>query len=217
MGGGDYMKKSKIGIALLLLIVVGFSAGCIGSNGTGSTTSSASSQVTTTSTPSKPAYVDVNGTRIYLNAIHFYMYGMKTCPHCRHMHEWIPQEYGEKALTYYELVNNQTNMMLFNELAQLTGISGVPVIAITYNETLYAVIEGEFDITKTPEIIAVAIQNNGMLLFTGKTYLLSYKDPKAKLVIDALYTIFVKHQSVDVQKILNELKANSTSSGNSTG
>ncbi|NJE48757.1 glutaredoxin [Thermococcus sp. 9N3] len=194
------MKKA--GVLLLLLVLLGFSAGCIGSNGTTGTSS--------TSTTSKPAYVDVNGTRIYLNEIHFYMYGMKTCPHCRHMHEWIPQEYGEKALTYYELVDNQTNMMLFNELAQLTGITGVPAIAITYNGTLYAVIEGEFNVTATPQIIATAIKNDGVLLLTGKTYLLSYKDPKAKLVIDALYTIFVKHQSVDVQKIFNELKANST-------
>ena len=201
------MKKA--GVLLLLLVLLGFSAGCIGSNGTTSTSS--------TSTTSKPAYVDVNGTRVYLNEIHFYMYGMKTCPHCRHMHEWIPQEYGEKALTYYELVDNQTNMMLFNELAQLTGITGVPAIAITYNGTLYAVIEGEFNVTATPQIIATAIKNDGVLLLTGKTYLLSYKDPKAKLVINALYTIFVKHQSVDVQKIFNELKANSTSAGNSTG
>ncbi|NJE55238.1 glutaredoxin [Thermococcus sp. 21S9] len=201
------MKKA--GVLLLLLVLLGFSAGCIGSNGTTSTSS--------TSTTAKPTYVDVNGTRIYLNEVHFYMYGMKTCPHCRHMHEWIPQEYGEKALTYYELVDNQTNMMLFNELAQLTGITGVPAIAITYNGTLYAVIEGEFNVTATPEIIATAIKNDGVLLLTGKTYLLSYKDPKAKLVINALYTIFVKHQSVDVQKIFNELKANSTSTGNSTG
>jgi len=210
----------KIGIVLLLLIVVGFSAGCIGSNGTGSTTSSTSSGspgATTTSTPSKPAYVDVNGTRIYLNEVHFYMYGMKTCPHCRHMHEWITREYGEDALTYYELVDNETNMMLFEQLAQLLGITGVPAIAITYNGTLYAVIEGEFNVTATPEIIATAIKNDGVLLLTGKTYLLSYKDPKAKLVINALYTIFVKHQSVDVQKIFSELKANSTSTGNSTG
>jgi glutaredoxin len=140
------------------------------------------------------------------------MYGMKTCPHCRHMHEWIPEEYGKKALTYYELVNNQTNMVLFNQLAQLTGITGVPAIAITYNGTLYAVIEGEFNITATPQILSAAIKNDGVLLFTGRTYLLSYKNPKARLVINALYTIFVKHEAVDVQKILDELKSNTTSS-----
>ncbi|WP_297470504.1 glutaredoxin [Thermococcus sp.] len=207
------MKKA--GMVLLLLVLVGFSAGCIGSssNSTTSPTSTAPKE------PQKQAYVDVNGTRIYLNEIHFYMYGLKTCPHCRHMHEWIPQEYGEKALTYYELVDNQTNMNLFNQLAQLTGITGVPAIAITYNGTLYAVIEGEFNVTATPEILATAIKNDGVLLFTGKTYLLSYKDPKARLVIKALYTIFVKHEPVNVQEILNELKGNSTanSTGNSTG
>jgi len=203
------MKKT--GVLLLLIVIAGFSAGCIGT--------STSSSTSPTSTPSKPSYVVVNGTKIYLSKIHFYMYGMKTCPHCRHMHEWIPKEFGNSSLTYYELVDNRTNMMLFDELAQLTGITGVPAIAITYNGTLYAVIEGEYNVTATPQIIAAAIKNDGVLLFTGKTYLLSYKDPKAKLVINALYTIFVKHESVDVQKILSELKANSTAgkSGNSTG
>ncbi|WP_099210417.1 glutaredoxin [Thermococcus henrietii] len=209
------MKKA--GLVIMVLLLVGFAAGCIGSNGTGSTTSSGSPQKTTTSTPSKPAYVDVNGTRIYFDAIHFYMYGMKTCPHCRHMHEWIPKVYGKDALTYYELVNNQTNMKLFGELAQLTGITGVPAIAITYNGTLYAVIDGEYNVTATPQILAAAINNDGVLFFNGKTYLFPYKNPKAKLVIDALYKIFVKHESVDVQKILDELKTNSTSTGNSTG
>ena len=203
----------KIGLVLLLLVLIGFSAGCIG-NSKNSTTSPTSS---TSNAPRKPSYVDVNGTRIYLNEIHFYMYGMKTCPHCRHMHEWIPKEYGKGALTYYELVNDETNGELSRQLAQLTGITGVPAIAITYNGTLYAVIEGEFNVTATPEILAAAIKNDGMLLLTGKTYLLSYKDPKAKLIIEALYTIFVKHGPVDVQKILQELNSNTTSESNSTG
>ncbi|WP_456423886.1 glutaredoxin family protein [Thermococcus sp.] len=202
----------KVGVVLLLLVLIGFSAGCIGNSGNSTTSPASSSNASHT-----PSYVDVNGTRIYLNEIHFYMYGMKTCPHCRHMHEWIPQEYGEKALTYYELVDNKTNMILFNQLAQLTGITGVPAIAITYNGTLYAVIEGEFNVTATPEILAAAIKNDGVLLFTGKTYLLSYRDPKARLVIDALYTIFVKHESVDVQRILQELNSNTTAKSNSTG
>jgi len=201
------MKKA--GLAIMVLLLVGFAAGCIGSSSDTSTTGSHASR--------KPAYVDVNGTRIYLSAIHFYMYGMKTCPHCRHMHEWIPKVYGKDALTYYELVNNQTNMKLFGELSQLTGITGVPAIAITYNGTLYAVIDGEYNVTATPQILAAAMKNDGVLFFNGRTYLLPYKNPRAKILIDALYKIFVKHESVDVQKVLDELKANSTSTGNSTG
>jgi len=201
------MKKA--GVLLLLLVLIGFSAGCIGSDNTDTTSP--------TSTATHQNYVDVNGTKIYLDKVHFYMYGAKTCPHCRHMHEVILQEYGEDALTYYELVNNQTNMELFNQLAQLTGITGVPTIAITYNDTLYAVIEGEFDVEKTPEIIATAIKNNGIFLIIGEVYLIPRDDPKAKLVIDALHTLFVEHEPVDVQEILDQLKVNSTSAGNSTG
>lgn len=199
----------KVGVLLLLLFLIGFSAGCIGSDNTDTTSS--------TSTAAQQDYVDVNGTKIYLDKVHFYMYGAKTCPHCRNMKEKIPAKYGEESFTYYELVNNQTNMELFNQLAQLTGITGVPAIAIAYNGTLYAVIEGEFDVEKAPEIIATAMENNGVFLIVGETYLLPRDGPKAKLVIDALYTLFVEHEPVDVQEILDQLKANSTSAGNSTG
>ncbi|WP_297499168.1 glutaredoxin [Thermococcus sp.] len=196
----------KLAIVLLLVFLIGIASGCLGSNG--GTTPTKSSQTGTTSTTTSVAkFVDVKGHRIYLDRIHFYMYGMKTCPHCRHMHEWIPQEFGKGALTYYELVDNETNQKLFSQVAQLTGITGVPAIAITYNGTLYAVIEGEFNVSATPEIIATAIQNNGTLLFVGKTYLLPYKDKKSRLVIDALYKLFVRHEPVDVQKILSELKS----------
>ncbi|AIU70335.1 glutaredoxin [Thermococcus eurythermalis] len=199
----------KVGVLLLLLFLIGFSAGCIGSDNTDTTSS--------TSTAAQQDYVDVNGTKIYLDKVHFYMYGAKTCPHCRNMKEKIPAKYGEEAFTYYELVNNQTNMELFNQLAQLTGITGVPAIAIAYNGTLYAVIEGEFDVEKAPEIIATAMENNGVFLIVGKVYLLPRDEPKWKLVIDALHTLFVEHEPVDVQEILDQLKANSTSAGNSTG
>ena len=197
------MKKA--GVLLLLLVILSFSAGCVGDKATTNTSRNTSSMAA-----QKPAYVDVNGTRIYLNALHFYMYGEKGCPHCGKMKELIPKVYGENSLTYYELLGNKTNVMLFTQIAQLTGISGVPAIAITYNGTLYAVIEGEFNVSATPEIVATAMKNDGMLLFTGRTYLLPRDDPKAKLVIEALHTLFVEHEPVDVGKILSELKANST-------
>lgn len=195
----------KVGVLLLLLFLIGFSAGCIGSDNTDT--------ASPTSTAAQQDYVDVNGTKIYLDKVHFYMYGAKTCPHCRNMKEKIPAEYGEEAFTYYELVNNQTNMELFNQLAQLTGITGVPAIAITYDGTLYAVIEGEFDVEKTPEIIATAMENNGVFLIVGKVYLLPRDEPKWKSVIDALHTLFVEHEPVDVQEILDQLNSNATSTG----
>ncbi|BAD85397.1 glutaredoxin-related protein [Thermococcus kodakarensis KOD1] len=193
------MKKT--GILLMLLVLVGFASACLSSD------SNTSSQTSTES----PKYVDVNGTRIYLDQIHFYMYGMKTCPHCRHMKEWIPEEFGADSLTYYELVNDETNSELFGQLAQLTGITGVPAIAITYNGTIQAIFEGEFNVSATPEIVATAMNANGVILFIGgEWYLLARDNPRSETLIDALQTIFVEHESVDVQSVLTKLKSNST-------
>lgn len=194
----------KIGFILLLLILAGFGAGCINSGPSGgSTATTTSAQGGTTPTHSQD-YVDVNGTRIYLNEIHFYMYGMKTCPHCRRMHELIPATYGNDSLTYYELVNNDTNVKFFSMISQLTGITGVPAIAITYRGNISAIIEGEFNVTATPRIIYASIQNNGTLLFVGgKAYILPHNSTKAQAVLEELYDLFVKH----------EMPANSTSSG----
>ncbi|MBP1912432.1 glutaredoxin family protein [Thermococcus stetteri] len=139
------------------------------------------------------------------------MYGMKTCPHCRRMHEWIPKEFGENSLTYYEILDNRTNQELFNQLAQLIGITGVPAIAITYNGTIQAVFEGEFNVSATPEIIATALKKNSCILIVhGRGYLLSRDDPKSEVFLNALQTIFVEHKSVDVQSVLAKLKSNST-------
>ncbi|WP_297506679.1 glutaredoxin [Thermococcus sp.] len=196
----------RLAMVLLLVFLIGVASGCVGSNG-GTTSTKSSPAGTTTTTASVAKFVEVKGYRIYLDRIHFYMYGMKTCPHCRRMHELIPEKFGSEALTYYELVDNETNQKLLGQIARLTGITGVPAIAITYNGTLYAVIEGEFNVSATPEIIAAAMQNNGTLLFVGKTYLLPRKDEKSKLLINALYRLFVRHEPVDVQKILSELNS----------
>jgi len=204
---GDWMKKT--GMILLLILLVGFAAGCISSSNPTSTSSSSPS--TTTSTSSAPDYVVVNGTKIYLNEIHFYMYGMKTCPHCRRMREEIPKAYGQDSLTYYELVDNQENEKLFQQIYQLTGIQGVPAIAITYNGTIQAVFEGEFNVSATPEIIATALKRNGFILVVGgRGYLIPRSDPKSRILLDALQTLFIEHRSVDVQSILTKLKSNST-------
>lgn len=131
-------------------------------------------------------------SQIDTGKIHFYMYGMKTCPHCRRMKEEIPKVFGKDSLTYYELVGNEENNKLFGELYQLTGIRGVPAIGITYNGTLYAVIEGEFNVSAAPLIIKDAQKNGGLILVVGgKAYLI-----KNQTHIRMLETIFIKHQSV---------------------
>jgi len=136
----------------------------------------------------------LGATTIDPSKIHFYMYGMATCPHCHHMREEIPKIYGNNSLTYYELVDNKENQKLFNALYQYTGITGVPAIAITYNGTLYAVIEGEFNVSATPKIIQSAMKSNGVLLFNGKWYIFPRNDTKSAEAIKALYTIFVEHK-----------------------
>ncbi|AFL94425.1 glutaredoxin-like protein 1 [Thermococcus cleftensis] len=184
------MKLRKTGVVLVLLLIVGVASGCI-SNSNGPT-------ATQTTTSSIPDYVVVNGTKIYLDEIHFYMYGMKTCPHCQNMKKLIPETYGEDSLTYYELVDNEENTKLFQQIYQLTGIQGVPAIAITYNGTLYAIIEGEFNVTATPRIIQAAMSDNGVILFVGgQAYILPRDKEDSAKVIDELYVLFVEHKMPD--------------------
>jgi len=127
------------------------------------------------------------------SSVHFYMYGLATCPHCRHMKELIPAEYGYSSFTYYELLNNKHNDALFRNLSSLTGITGVPAIGIVYNGTLVAVIEGEYNVSATPEIVKAAVKSNGTLLFVGgKTYILPHNSTESMKVYRELYYIFVK-------------------------
>ncbi|WP_297068189.1 glutaredoxin [Thermococcus sp.] len=177
----------RYAILVVLLVLGGFAAGCI---------SSGTSTKTSTTQSNEPAgYTIINGTKIYFNELHFYMYGMKTCPHCRHMHTLIPETFGEDSLTYYELVGNDTNDRIFNELSRLTGISGVPAIGITYKGKLRGVLEGEFNVSATPQIVYQAIEHSGILLEVGgRWYILPYNDTKSQAYIEQLYTIFVKNR-----------------------
>ncbi|ASJ06928.1 glutaredoxin [Thermococcus pacificus] len=171
----------KLGMVLLLMLLIGFAAGCISNSNT-------STQSQTTSTG--PEYVVINGTKIYLNQIHFYMYGLKTCPHCRAMKEEIPKVYGNDSLTYYELMNNETNMKLFETQYTYTGISGVPAIAIAYGGNLTAIIEGEYNVSATPKIIYTSMENRAVVLFVGgKAYLL-----KNQTIISTLKAIYIEHR-----------------------
>ncbi|WP_048150379.1 glutaredoxin domain-containing protein [Palaeococcus ferrophilus] len=128
--------------------------------------------------------------------VHFYMYGAATCPHCKKMKEEIPKAFGADSLTYYELVNNDENSALFGEIYRLTGISGVPAIGIAYDGKLYAIIEGEFNVSATPEIIKEAQERNGMFLVTGgKVYLIPRNETEGAQTIAKLETLFIEHRS----------------------
>ncbi|ASJ02714.1 glutaredoxin [Thermococcus profundus] len=125
--------------------------------------------------------------------IHFYMYGMSTCPHCRHMKKLIPETYGYDRFTYYELNGNQHNGKVLTNISRLTGITGVPAIGIVYDGKLVGIIEGEYNVSATPEIVRIALQNNGTLLFVGgKTYLLPWNSTKSMETVNKLYYLFVK-------------------------
>ncbi|AIF70183.1 hypothetical protein PAP_09015 [Palaeococcus pacificus DY20341] len=147
-------------------------------------------------------------TQIDKSKVHFYMYGTKTCPHCKKMKEEIPKQFGEQSLTYYELIDNEENGALFSEVYQLTGISGVPAIGIAYDNKLYAIIEGEFNVSATTEIIKTAQENNGLILFVGgKAYIL-----KNETHIEMLEKLFIEHKSA-----LNETQTSSTQSPSKEG
>ncbi|NJD99292.1 CGP-CTERM sorting domain-containing protein [Thermococcus sp. LS1] len=151
-------------------------------------------------------------TQIDPSKIHFYMYGMATCPHCQNMKKVIPEIYGPDSLTYYELVNNEENQKLFGEQYKYTGIMGVPAIAITYNGTLYAIIEGEFNVSATPKIIEAAMENNGLILFVaGQAYII-----KNETIIQKLQTIYVEHRLPEVDTTETSEITTSTPSGDET-
>ncbi len=125
--------------------------------------------------------------------VHFYVYGMKTCPHCGYMKKLISSTYGPDKLTYYELAGSDRNINVFSNISRLTGITGVPAIGIVYNGTLVAVIEGAYNVSATPEIIKAAIENNGMLLFVGgRAYILPRNDTRARETIEKLQYLFTE-------------------------
>jgi len=127
--------------------------------------------------------------------IHFYMYGAKTCPHCRKMKEEIPKAYGEDSFTYYELINNEENQALFGEQYKYTGIAGVPAIGIAYEGQLVAIVEGEYNVSATPKIIEAALENEGLILVMGgQAYII-----KNESVIQKLQLIYVEHRMPEVE------------------
>ncbi len=138
--------------------------------------------------------------------LHFYMYGEHTCPHCRDMLRWIPMIYGRDSLTFYDLIKNVSNRKMFSDLYRLLGVTGVPIIGVTYNGTLRAVINSEYNASATPSIVRSAIDNNGVLVYLGKWYILYYNRNSTRVLINALYKIFVDHESVNTTEVLKEAK-----------
>lgn len=129
--------------------------------------------------------------------VHFYMYGAYWCPHCRNVKEGIKANFGEEVLTYYEIEGVEHNKNKFAELYQLTGISGIPATAIFYDGEIYAVIEGEFNVSKAGEIMAEAKNQGGVLLVVGgKVYLLKRSGQE----VEKLKEIFLSGKAEGTQK-----------------
>lgn len=136
--------------------------------------------------------------------VHFYMYGAYWCPHCRNVKEGIKANFGEEALTYYEIEGVDHNKNRFAELYQLTGISGIPATAIFYDGDLYAVIEGEFDVSKTGEIITEAKNQGGVVLMVSrKPYILQRSNHE----VGKLKEIFLSGKAEETQKELGDNKS----------
>ncbi|ASJ04393.1 MULTISPECIES: CGP-CTERM sorting domain-containing protein [Thermococcus] len=145
--------------------------------------------------------------------LHFYMYGAKTCPHCRRMKEEIPRVYGNDSLTYYELVDNAENQALFSVQYQYTGIAGVPAIGIAYDGELKAIVEGEFNVSMAPEIVKVAMDNGGLILVTGgKAYII-----KNATIIQKLQIIYVEHRNPDEPVTTTTTPTNTTTGSSDNG
>ncbi|USS41104.1 thioredoxin family protein [Thermococcus aggregans] len=176
--------KKVLGALLLALIVL--TSMCISNNN--SSTSSTSSTTSSSSTTTETFTLDKA-------KFHFYMYGAATCPHCRKMKEEIPKFFGKDALTYYELQGNEHNMNMFEQLYQILGVTGVPVIGIFYDGKLYAIVNGEFPLEYADDLVEEAKKANGVLFITDKTYLI----PENKTeIINKLEYIFTNGEPSEV-------------------
>ena len=171
------MKKA-LGVLLLVLIVL--TSMCISNSP--STTSPSSSTATETFTLDKTKF-------------HFYMYGAATCPHCKKMKEEIPKFFGKDALTYYELQGNEHNGKMFEQLYQILGVTGVPVIGIFYDGKLYAIVNGEFPLEYVDDLVEEAKKAEGVLFIADKPYLI----PENKTeIVNKLEYIFTNGEPSEV-------------------
>ncbi|AHF80234.1 glutaredoxin [Thermococcus paralvinellae] len=181
------MRRILNGILIVLVLSTVMSM-CISNNSSTSTqiastsnsqaTVSTTQVLTTTSTiqssgPSSTETTSTHEQNIDITKLHFYMFGVSTCPHCGKMKQLLPEIFGKDKFTYYELQGNEHNTQLFSELYNILGVTGVPVIGIFYDNHLVAVIEGEIpDPAKNvPWLVNTALKENGVLFIADKTYL----------------------------------------------
>ncbi len=160
------MKRIVAGIIFAVVVLSVFASLCISNNNTMSSPSAMQSSSTNTQTQSQ--------NQIDVSKLHFYMFGLATCPHCKKMKQLLPEAFGKNSLTYYELQGNDHNSNLFSELYSMLGVTGVPVIGIFYDNRLVAIVEGEIPepSKNVPIIVETAIKEKGVLFIADKTYLI---------------------------------------------
>lgn len=161
------MLRKSTQVVLLIIVVLSavLVSGCINGNNIGGnnitsdsyytntlthTSSSTTHAITITSTTPKTTTTTTSNTVVTVKPINnklvtFYIYGIHTCPHCQAMERRVKKFYGSDHLVFYDLLQkNQTLSEAFKILSGITHSDGVPQVGIFYNNTLKAVILGEF-------------------------------------------------------------------------
>lgn len=184
------MKRILAGILLVLVLSTVMSM-CISNNSPASSNPLTTSTVQqSTASTSATQQTSTSTSQIDITKLHFYMFGLATCPHCKNMKKLLPEIFGEDKLTYYELQGNDHNSQLFSELYNILGVTGVPVIGIFYDNHLVAIIEGEIPepAENVPLIVNTALRENGILFIADKTYLIPSNQTE---IIKRLENIFI--------------------------
>lgn len=102
------------------------------------------SQHTITQTEVTPNTGQQNTTE---SDIHFYIFGISTCPHCQNLKSKIIKFFGSKSLTFYDLATEEGFKKYgdaFKILINYTFSPGVPQVGIFENGNLRAIILGDF-------------------------------------------------------------------------
>ena len=172
----------RILVSLLIMLVV-FTSMCISNNNS------------TSSTPTTNPTETTDTFTLDKSKFHFYEYGVVTCPHCQKMKEELPKAFGKEALTYYELQGNDHNSQMFNQLYEILGVTGVPVIGIFYDGELYAIVNGEFPTDYADDFVKEAMKVKGVLFITDKVYLIPGNNTE---IINKLESIFTNGEPSEV-------------------
>lgn len=84
------------------------------------------------------------------------------------MKELLPEYFGNKSLTFYEVRENKTAYEFYLKFMETLGVTGVPLIGIFYENKLYAVVEGEIDPRDIPKLVKAAMKENGVALIISR-------------------------------------------------